>query len=399
MSRRRGLYALCAAVALAIAPACTEQSSSTTEGRTPLPVPATTTAVVVETPTDRQILLDRERERYGSLGALATVRDGTGEWIGTSGVADSDGTDLTDTTRFRVASITKPIVAALVLDAVAAGLLSLDNVVHDLIPGAVRAEPPITVRMLLDHTSGVFDQVNDGRAADVDQLPDPGMRAEAKSLVRRYADGEAVIVPDRIVAALAETHDRYFHPGSGYHYSNTNYQLAAMVLEAVTGISLADLLDVRIAVPLGLEHTTLTPPDLESPELRGYVPGRRDGMYVDVTDDLVEFGNGGNGGVISTPDELLTIMQAIVSGQIVAPHLVEDMTTMTSQSDFTYGLGLVRYELSCGTFYGHEGKVSGTVSIAVADTDGSRGAVIAFNLANDTDPGLVELADALLCTN
>jgi D-alanyl-D-alanine carboxypeptidase len=67
------------------------------------------------------------------------------------------------------------------------------------------------------------------------------------------------------------------------------------------------------------------------------------------------------------------------------------------QSDGTYGLGLMRYDLSCGTFYGHTGRVSGTVSIALADTDGSRGTVIAFNLANDTDPRLPELAGRLLC--
>lgn len=378
MSRRRRVTGMCAAVALAVACA-----GSGPDADAP--------------PLDRQTLLDSERERYGSLGALAVVWDDDGEWSGTSGIADLSGTEIDQTTRFRVGSITKPIVAALVLDTVADGDLALDETVSDVVPDVLRADPPVTVRMLLDHTSGVFDQINEGRPADVDQLPDPKMRAEARTLIRRYADGEPVIVPDRIVVALAETHDRYFDPGAGYHYSNTNYQLAVMALEAVTEASFAALLDERIAEPLGLARTTVAPPDIESPELRGYVRGVREGMYTDVTDDLVEFGNGGNGGVISTADELLTITQAIVSGEIVPPGLVEEMITMTPQSDFTYGLGLVRYDLPCGTFYGHEGKVSGTVSIALSDPVGSRGAVIAFNLANHTDPGLVELADALMC--
>jgi hypothetical protein len=63
--------------------------------------------------------------------------------------------------------------------------------------------------LLLDHTSGVFDHTNEGRVGDIDRLPDPQLRAEARSLVRRYADGEPVIVPDRLLVALAETHDRY----------------------------------------------------------------------------------------------------------------------------------------------------------------------------------------------
>jgi D-alanyl-D-alanine carboxypeptidase len=360
------------------------------ESRSPTVTAARVTA-------DRQALLDEERERYGALGGLAVVRDRDGEWTGVSGVADVRRTELDSTARFRVGSITKPIVAALVLDAVAAGERSLDDMVSDLLPGILPADPAISVRMLLAHTSGVFAQTNEGRVGDIDRLPDPAMRAEARSLVRRYSDGEPVIASDRLLVALAETHDRYFAPGSGYHYSNMNYQLAAMALEAVTGTTLAVLLDERIAEPLGLEHTTIAPPDTGSPDLRGYVPGRRHGMLVDVTDDLIAFGNGGNGGVVSTGDELLTIIQAIVSGQILPPQLAAEMTAMTPQSGGTYGLGLMRFDLPCGTFYGHTGRVSGTVSIALATTVGSRGVVIAFNLADDTDPRLPELAGRLLC--
>jgi D-alanyl-D-alanine carboxypeptidase len=383
-----------AVAVLAALPAC-----DTDEATPGTPVDRARSPTVAATPVaaDRQALLDEERERYGALGALAVVRDEAGEWTGVSGVADVRRARLDGTARFRVGSITKPIVATLVLDAVAAGELLLDDVVSDLLPGILPADPAISVQMLLAHTSGVFAQTNEGRVGDIDRLPDPAMRAEARSLVRRYSDGEPVIASDRLLVALAETHDRYFVPGSGYHYSNINYQLAAMALESVTGTTLAALLDERIAEPLGLEHTTIAPPDTDSPDLRGYVPGRRHGMLVDVTDDLIAFGNGGNGGVVSTGDELLTIMQAIVTGQLLPPPLVDEMTAMTLQSDGTYGLGLMRYDLSCGTFYGHTGRVSGTVSIALADTDGSRGTVIAFNLANDTDPRLPELAGRLLC--
>jgi D-alanyl-D-alanine carboxypeptidase len=394
MNRRDGQVATWLVVTLVVSSAC---SSTGTGARPPATNPDETTATPTGEPLDRQALLDRGREVYGSPGGLAVVYDEDGQWFGASGEADLAGTEIGLATRFRIGSITKPIVAALVLDAVADGDIALDDTVSDLVPGELRADPPISVRMLLDHTSGVFDQLNEGSPADIDRLPDAEMRTEARSLVRRYADGEQVIAPDRLLVALAETHDRYFPPGTGYHYSNTNYQLAVMVLEAATGAPLADLMRERIVRPLGLEHTTVAPSDIESPSLRGYTPGRRDGTFNDITDDLIGFGNGGNGGIISTGEELLTIIRAIVSGRLVRPPLLTEMTTMTSQSNSTYGLGLAMYELSCGTFFGHGGSVNGTVSLALADASANRAAVIAFNLVSPTDPELPALADDLLC--
>jgi len=339
-------------------------------------------------------MLDNERTTYGAPGALAVVRVGNERWAATSGRADLAGTPLAATTRFRIASITKPIVATLVLDQVARGKLRLDDFVGTLLPGVVRAKPPITVRQLLNHTSGVFDESNDGNPiTDIEKLSDPALQAEARPLVERYLAGERVIAPDRIFVALAETHDRYFAPGTGYHYSNTNYQLAAMILEKTTGRSLADLLRARIVQPLGLRRTTIAPPDTMSPELRGYVTST-DGSMVDVTDDLTFFGNGGNGGVISTADELLAMMQAIVSGRLVPAALVTEMRTPERES---YGLGLAMYTLTCGTFYGHEGGVNGTASIAIVSPDGGAGVVIALNLRTAADPRLPALADRMLC--
>ena len=125
--------------------------------------------------------------------------------------------------------------------------------------------------------------------------------------------GERVIARDRLLVALAETHDRYFEPGEGYHYSNINYQLAAMVVDAATGRSISDLLRERMVEPLGLAHTTIAPPDLASQDLGGYDEGDG-GSVTATTDDLVAFGNGGNGGIVSTADELLIILRAIVRG-------------------------------------------------------------------------------------
>jgi D-alanyl-D-alanine carboxypeptidase len=343
-------------------------------------------------------VLDDARSGYGAPGALGLVGAREATWRGASGTADRDGVEITDATRFRIASITKPIVAALVLDAVGRGELTLDDAVSEILPGVIRADPPITVRMLLDHTSGVFDEGNEGDPiADIVRLTDPAMQAEAEDLAARYVAGERVIASDRLLVALAETHERYFTQGTGYHYSNINYQLAGMVLERATGTPVSELLRARIVEPLGLERTTIAPPDVGSPEMRGYGVSTSDGELVDLTDDLVAFGNGGNGGIVSTADELATMLAGIVSGRLVPADLVDEMRRPTPASRHTYGLGLGVYHLPCGTFYGHGGAVNGTGSIAMVDEAGERTVVVAMNLLRDVDAGLPDVARRLLC--
>ena len=360
-------------------------------------VPETTAATVVDASDLERTLAGKLRE-YPAPGALALIAIGDERVAGWSGAADVDGTAITPDTRFRIASITKPITAALVLDAVQRGELSLDDHVNDLAPGLLAEEPPVTVRMLLEHTSGIFDETNNSDIIDdIALLTDPDQIAEANELAARFNAGESVLVPDSLLVTLAEAHGRDFPAGTDYSYSNLNYQVAAMVLEAVTGQPIADLLRERIVEPLGLEHTTLAPPDLASPEFRGYGTDVDDDSLVDITDDLALFGNGASGGVVSTADELATMMQPIVGRDLLAPELRAEMRTPTDLSQGTYGLGLGTYRLTCGTFYGHEGGVNGTASIALVSEDGANAVVVALNLRDGTDPRMPALADDLLC--
>jgi D-alanyl-D-alanine carboxypeptidase len=230
--------------------------------------------------------------------------------------------------------------------------------------------------------------------ADVERISDPALRGEAQQLLSAYEAGEAVVVTDGVWIALAETHDRYFAPGMDYHYSNVNYQVLGMILEHLTGSPLADLLAREIGAPLGLESTWLAPADVSTPGMRGYDATRELGQLVDVTDDITWFGNGGNGGVVSTADELLAVMSAIVSGELLSNDLTTQMKTANLAD---YGLGLATYRLSCGTFYGHAGSVLGTRSIAVVSDDGRDGVVAALNVYSERDSQLASLADTLLC--
>lgn len=347
---------------------------------------------------DIEQVLAAKLERYPAPGALALVDVDGERVVGWSGAADLDGAPIGAATRFRIASITKPITATLVLDAVQRGEVSLDDHLVDLVPGLLGGDPSVTVRMLLDHTSGIFDQTNNlDILDDIALLTDPTQIAEAEDLAARYLAGEDVIVPDRLLVALAEAHGRDFPAGTEYRYGNLNYQVAAIVLETVTGQPVADLLRERIVEPLGLEQTTIAPPDLASPDFRGYGTDVDDGSLVDITDEFELFGNGASGGVVSTAGELATIMQAIVAGELLEPSLLDEMRTPTELSDGTYGLGLGRYGLTCGTFYGHEGGVNGTASIALVSEDGTDVVVVALNLRDGSNPNMPALADDLLC--
>ncbi|MBN2114573.1 MAG: beta-lactamase family protein, partial [Acidimicrobiia bacterium] len=392
MRRHRLLAAVAGALLLtACGSATTGSTAGTVAVTTTLAITSSSAATTAPPPTTaaedwRLAALDQARAAYGAPGAVAFLFLGDKQWAGAVGAADLEGTPAAASMRFRAGSITKTIVAAVVLDLVERGLVDLDRPTEEILPGVLRPDQPVTVRQLLDHTSGVFDWGNEGDpATDVTALTDPGLRAEAAALLAAYLTEEPVQVPDRILVALAETHPRYFAAGTGWHYSNPNYQVAGMVVEAVTGRPLASVLQETIAGPLGLASFSLAPADESSPELRGYAllsPDRHepvahpeDGELFDFTDDLSLFGNGGNGGLLTTAEDLARFFRELLAGRVLAPGLLEDMRQASAPArslGIDYGLGLFAIELPCGRFYGHDGSVNGTASIALADEDGGR---------------------------
>jgi D-alanyl-D-alanine carboxypeptidase len=178
------------------------------------------------------------------------------------------------------------------------------------------------------------------------------------------------------------------------------YQVVAQVLEQISsGLHLGVLLEQRLVIPHGFESMSMAPYDTTSPELRGLDVTYQEAT--DTTDDLVTFGNGGNGGLLTTADDLAAFFRLLLGGGIVTPAGLESMLSPSAASvalGAPYGLGVASYELDCGTFYGHGGSVNGTVSIALSDRTGERVAVVAYNTRRGgADPGLVDLAEILLC--
>ncbi|MEU7049771.1 serine hydrolase domain-containing protein [Streptomyces eurythermus] len=229
--------------------------------------------------------------RGGTPGVLARA-DRAGEvWHGTSGVADlRTGRPRLPRDRFRIGSLTKPFIATVVLQLAAEPVygLSIDG-------------RRITLRRLLQHTSGLYDYIDDD-----------GFRATFTGpafLSHRY-DGAT---PEELVRTdLA--HEPLFDPGDGWSYSNTNYILAGMVIEKATGNSYATAVERRIIRPLGLRGTTVpgTSSSVPGPHGRHYSK-----LYVDDpaarVHDITDFNpsvSGASGEIISTTRDLNTFIRA-----------------------------------------------------------------------------------------
>jgi D-alanyl-D-alanine carboxypeptidase len=201
-----------------------------------------------------------------------------------------------------------------------------------------------------------------------------------------------------LLVALAETHDRYGPPGTKFHYSNLNYLLLGSVLETVTGSSVADLLQERMAVPLGLAHTGI-PTAGDPVDVRGHVVGA-DGVLADPgTAHLLLRGNGASGAAVSTTAELLTALRALVTADLLPAPATAQMLAPAPQSGGVYGLGVATYRLRCGLFYGHGGGIAGVDVLALVSPDGRDGVVVAADARPaDGSDQLLPVGEELLCT-
>ncbi|RPE43900.1 D-alanyl-D-alanine carboxypeptidase [Streptomyces sp. Ag109_O5-1] len=201
----------------------------------------------------------------GVTGVTATARDAHGTWSTTAGVGNTrTGAPRSPDDRFRVGSITKTFVATVLLQLEAEGRLSLDDTVDKWLPGVVTGNGNdgrrITVRRLLNHTSGIFNYTADDDFGRTYFLADGFFK-------HRYD----TLTPAALVA-IAMKHKPAFAPGTSWAYSNTNYVLAGMVIKAVTGRSYAEEITNRLIRPLRLTGTSLpgTRTTVPRPSSRAY---------------------------------------------------------------------------------------------------------------------------------
>ncbi|MFJ8476022.1 serine hydrolase domain-containing protein [Kitasatospora sp. NPDC094011] len=322
-------------------------------------------------------------------GALAAVRDRAGHTrTSAAGVGDlATGAKVPRDGQVRIGSVTKTFVSVVVLQLVGEGRIRLDDPVETYLPGLLRGQGVdgrhITVRQLLQHTSGLPDYEDD-------VTPD--------ILQRHY-------LSPRDTLDIALRHDAAFAPGTRWGYSNTNYLVAGMIVEKVTGRPLAEELDKRVIKRIGLRHTYLpasAETTLRGPHPDGYHKDGPDGSLRDVT-EIDPSAAWAAGAMVSTSSDLTRFFSELMQeGRLLSgPELAQLRTTVpTGAPGYDYGLGIMRSQLSCHrTVWWHNGSIPGYGTWSATTDDGRAASVtMTVDLTSQADLQLAEGAvDAALC--
>lgn len=263
--------------------------------------------------------LDAARARGEAYGvAFAAVRDGAVIWSGASGRARDGRTELATSSPLVIGSVMKTFVAAAVLQLVDEGRIRLDDSLRSHLPQLGQFSEEITVAQLLDHTSGLADLFNDTTRSGLEE--DPG---------RSWAAADV----------LATLREPWYEPGEGWAYANTNYYLLAMLVEAVTGASLAGELEARFLDPLNLEATDVLDGDqVGSPLAEAWTS--------------IFWGSGAMG---ASAVDLARWGDALYAGDLLSR---ESRAAMLDFNSYDYGFGVQRLEVGDSDGYGHTGLLN-----------------------------------------
>jgi CubicO group peptidase (beta-lactamase class C family) len=344
-----------------------------------------------------------EESNLPGVSATVIAPDGT-SWQGTQGYANQEvGQFLKPDDRFYVASITKSFTATTVLQLAQENKLSLDDTLDKWLPDTasqITNGDRITVRQLLNHTSGIADYIT---VDTLNTINDPAIRAKLindpelstatqdalASLKDQPLTPESLtdpaiqsIVADPLLSTKLEINSPFaqksstpedfiatvygqpasFEPGSDFNYSNTNYLLLGEIIEQATDSTVSEQFRERITEPLGMKNTFFAPEE--------QVPGGYVNHYADINGDSKpdDISNtfdpsyqisGADGGIITTPADLSRFSRGLFKGELLAPDTLEQMVS-GGQEGSEYGLGLVvSNNPSLAQDLGHTGGVTG----------------------------------------
>ncbi len=315
----------------------------------------------------------------GVPGMVLLVRRGDNVVTFAAGVADvTNGRPIQANDRFRIASITKSFVAALVVRLAQDGRLGLDDSAARYLP-EYSLDPAITIRQLLQHTSGLFD-IGDDEEWIGSVLAEP---------TRAWTLSE--LIP------IGLSHPPYFAPGAGYHYTNTGFMILGAIVDRVTHNDISAELTRRILRPLRLDDTYVAhESDLRGPHSQGYslTP---EGQIIDVTTLNATF-TGPAGDVISTVGDVAAFYRALLRGRVVQGRYLREMLAFINidpEPQDGVGLGLFRFPEACGTTtIGHTGGIFGFQSEARTSADASVQDVVYTNTDAIPDAAYPHLAAA-----
>ena len=330
-------------------------------------------ASAASTPADVQRGLERlVAAPGGPPGAIATLyRDGKLTVL-RAGTSDAKRQRLPRASdHMRIASVAKAFSGAVALNLVRAGKLGLDDTIAQRLPGAPAAWGTVTVRQLLNHTSGVPDYTR------------------SKPFAKQVETNPRGYVSPQTVIGWVSGDPLQFAPGSKYEYSNTDNIVVGLIVEAITGEPYGTALQKVVFGPAQLRQTSFPTRKiaLPNPFIHGYItqPGEAPS---DVTAFLSPSGAWASGAIVSTPRDLNAFIRADLGLRFF------DRAQQREQMRFfpggessppgpgrnSAGLALFRYQTKCGTVFGHTGNFPGYVQFAAATADGSRAVTTSLNI-------------------
>ena len=313
--------------------------------------------------------LDRAMESLVSRedsppGAISVVQRGNEVTVHKAGVAEL-GVDGAPRKRMhmRIASTAKAMSGAVALTLVDRGVLSLDDTVGEWLPSLPAAWHPVTLRELLHHTGGI---------PDFTQSPGFGPAVGANPLN-----------PPPPIDLLGYAGTGLSPTAGSYSYSNSDNIIVGLMVEAATGSSYQKEIVSLVADPLGLRRTYLySAPTVATPYIHGYNTADP-ANPVDVTNEI-DFGGWAwaSGGVVSTPGNLNGFIRGYVGGvarKDPGDFIEGGHSEPRGPGHNAAGLALFKYEMPCGTVYGHTGSIFGYTQFMASTADGRRSVTMSIN--------------------
>ena len=259
---------------------------------------------------------------------------GMGTWKGVTGLSHT-GTPMTSDLLFGIASNTKLFTGVLLLKLAEHNLVHLDDSLHEFLPAYSHIDSNITIRQLLNHTSGLFDVTSFAGYSD-SMLANPNRVFTASEL-------------------MTWAGPPLFQAGTGWTYCNTNYLLAGLIAESATGRSYSQLLRDTILTPLQLDSTFL---DVYEPLLYPVAHPWQGGMNFNATPRTsINSAAWSAGAMYSTSGEMLQWYRALMGGMVINAQSMNELTTFVGSGN--YGMGISRVTVLGRTVWTHGGLIWG----------------------------------------
>jgi D-alanyl-D-alanine carboxypeptidase len=317
----------------------------------------------------------------GPPGVIAVVQRGQHRKVHTFGVANvRTGRPMRIHDRMRIASTSKAFSGAVALSLVSEGKLSLHDTIGERLPELPKAWSKVTLRQLLNHTSGLPDYFGD------------------PVLQKAFLASLTKAPPPEELLTYVYDHDPplLFDPGSKYMYSNSDNIVVGLMVEAATGTSYEDQLREQVYGPLGLSKTSLPRgSNLRKPFIHGYDNDPSQDPPEDVSELSAAGWTWASGGMLSTPADLNDFIRAYVGGKLFEERtrakqrrIVEGGSSEPpGPGKNSAGLAIFRYETRCGTVWGHTGNFFGYTQFMAASPNGRRSVTVSINAQHTPTQG------------